>query len=77
MHRVTLTMELSGADAYVAVEQALSAMANVTLARLADHQISVTIETDDPDLVDIVREIAWEYDPAAVQHSLSLADVTA
>ena len=76
MHRVTLTMELSSADAYVAVEQALSAMANVTLVRLPDHQISVTIETDDPDLVDIVREIAWEYDPAAVQQSLELATVS-
>ncbi len=76
MHRVTLTMELSGDNAYVAVEQALSAMANVTLARLPEHQITVTIETDDPDLVDIVREIAWEYDPAAVQQSLELADVS-
>lgn len=76
MHRVTLTMELSGDDAYFAVEQALSAIANVTLTRLPEHQISVTIETDDPDLVDIVREIAWEYDPAAVQHSLELADVS-
>lgn len=76
MHRVTLTMELSGDDAYFAVEQALSAMANVTVARLPERQISVTIETDDPDLVDIVREIAWEYDPAAVQQSLELADVS-
>lgn len=76
MHRVTLTMELSGDNAYVAVEQALGAMANVSLARLPEHKISVTIETDDPDLVDIVREIAWEYDPAAVQHSLELADVS-
>ncbi len=76
MHRVTLTMELSGEDAYVAVEQALSAMDSVTLARLPQHQILVTIDTDDPDLVDIVREIAWEYDPAAVQQSLHLADVS-
>lgn len=76
MHQVTLTMELSSDDAYVAVEQALSAMTNVTLERLPQRQMDVTIETDDPDLVDIVREIAWEYDPAAVQHSLSLADVS-
>lgn len=76
MHRVTLTMELSSPDAYVAVEQALSAMDNVTLARLQGRQISVTIETDDPDQVDIVREIAWEYDPAAVQQSLELATVS-
>ncbi len=76
MHRVTLTMELSSDDAYTAVEQALSVMANVSLVQLAGRKIDVTIDTDDPDLVDIVREIAWEYDPAAVQHSLSLADVT-
>ncbi len=76
MHRVTLTMELSGEDAYTAVEQALSAMDNVTIARLPQRQILVTIDTDDPDLVDIVREIAWEYDPTAVQQSLHLADVS-
>ena len=76
MHRVTLTMELSSDGAYIAVEQALSAMANVSLARHAGCEIDVMIDTDDPDLVEIVREIAWEYDPAAVQHSLSLADVS-
>jgi adenosine deaminase len=69
-------MELSSEDAYFAVEQALSAIENVTFKRLPKHQINVTIQTDDPDLVDIVREIAWEYDPAAVQHSLLLADVS-
>jgi hypothetical protein len=71
-------MELSSDDAYVSVQQALDAMPNVTLTRVAgDHRphISVTIDTDDPDLVDIVREIAWEYDPTAVQHSLQLAEV--
>ena len=76
MHRVTLTMELSGDDAYTAVEQALTAMAHVSLKRLPGRKIDVTIETDDPDLVDIVREITWEYDPAAIQHSLLLADVS-
>ena len=76
MHRVTLTMELSSAEAYVAVEQALGAMADVTLERLPDHHLNVTIETDDPDLVDIAREITWEYDPTAVQHSLVLAYVS-
>lgn len=75
MHRVTLTMELSSDDAFTAVELALTAMTNVSLKRLPGRKIDVTMETDDPDLVDIVREIAWEYDPAAVQHSLSLADV--
>lgn len=79
MHRVTLSMELSSNDAYVSVAQALDAMANVTLTRAAGDSgphITVTIDTDDPDLVDIVREIAWEYDPAAVQHSLRLAEVS-
>lgn len=79
MHRVTLGMELSSDDAYVSVEQALAAMPNVTLGRTTGERgpnITVTIETDDPDLVDIVREIAWEYDPTAVQHSLQLAEVS-
>ncbi|MCW2800231.1 MAG: hypothetical protein JWQ70_1703 [Aeromicrobium sp.] len=79
MHRVTLDMELSSEDAYVSVEQALAEMPNVALTRVAGDRgphISVTIDTDDPDLVDIVREIAWEYDPTAVQHSLQLAEVS-
>ncbi|MEO6605746.1 MAG: hypothetical protein ABIN55_09040 [Aeromicrobium sp.] len=73
---MTLTMELSSDDAFTAVELALTAMANVSLKRLPGRNVDVRIDTDDPDLVDIVREIAWEYDPAAVQHSLSLADVS-
>jgi hypothetical protein len=76
MHRVTLTMELSSKDAFTNVEHALSAIAHVTLERLPKKHIQMTIETDDPDLVDIVREIAWEYDPAAIQQSLMLADVS-
>lgn len=79
MHRVTLGMELSSDDAYFNVEQALETIPNVTLTRTPGERgphITVTIDTDDPDLVDIVREIAWEYDPTAVQHSLQLADVS-
>ncbi len=75
MHRVTLTMELSSDDAYFAVEQALSVLPEVTIERLPRQRIDVTIETDDPDLVDIVRELAWEYDPSATQHSLQLASI--
>ncbi|WP_344771523.1 hypothetical protein [Aeromicrobium panaciterrae] len=73
---MTLMLELSSDDAYISVEPALSVLREVTLERLPGHQLSVTIETDDPDLVDIVRELAWEYDPTAVQHSLQLADVS-
>ncbi len=76
MHRVTLMFELSSDDAYISVEPALSVLSEVTLERLPNHQLNVTIETDDPDVVDIVRELAWEYDPEAVQHSLQLADVS-
>jgi hypothetical protein len=80
MHRVTLGMELSSDDAYVYVEQALATIPNVTLTRTTGesepNNILVTIDTDDPDLVDIVREIAWEYDPTAVQHSLQLTEVS-
>lgn len=76
MHRVTLMLELSSDDAYISVEPALSVLSEVSLQRLPDRQLNVTIETDDPDVVDIVRELAWEYDPGAVQHSLQLADVS-
>ncbi len=80
MHRVTLDMELSSGEAYDNVEQALLTLPNVTLKRTevgdGGPHLTVTIETDDPDLVDIVREIAWEYDPTAVQHSLRLAEVS-
>ena len=76
MHRVTLTMELSSDEAYFAVEQALSVLAEVTLERLPQQHLYVMIETDDPDLVDIVRELAWEYDPSAIQQSLQLATVS-
>lgn len=79
MHRVTLDMELSSDDACLSVEQALQTMAHVNLRRVAGDRgphLTVTIDTDDPDLVDIVREIAWEYDPTAVQHSLVFAQLS-
>ena len=79
MHRVILDMELSSDDACVSVQHALDAMPRVSLERRGGERgphLTVTIDTDDPDLVDIVREIAWEYDPAAVQHSLLLAEVS-
>lgn len=69
-------LELSSDEAYLSVEPALSVLSEVSLERLPDHRLIVTIETDDPDVVDIVRELAWEYDPTAVQHSLQLADVS-
>lgn len=78
MHQVVLNMEMSSSDAYAVVTDALRAIPQVTLESPPWSQgchLTVTIETDDPDVVDIVREVAWEYDPAAVQHSLHLADV--
>jgi hypothetical protein len=77
MQRVVLNMELSSADAFAIVEDALRSMSNVTLESPPWSQgrhLTVNIDTDDPDVVEIVREITWEYDPEAVQHSLHLAD---
>jgi len=78
MHRVTLDMELSCDDAFASVEQALGGMLGVHLSRHPSDRgsrIMIAIDSDDLDVVDIVREIAWEYDPKAVQHSAILSQV--
>ena len=79
MHQVVIDMEMSSVAALTTVAAALSSMDHVTLENPASTQgchLLVVIQTDDPDMVDIVREIAWEYDPGAVQHSLHLAEVS-
>ena len=38
-----------------------------------DRHLVVVIETDDPDVIDIVREITWQFDALAIQHSVHLA----
>lgn len=75
MHRVTLDMQMSSDDAFNTVVNALGAMPDVGLdapSSTADRHLMVTIQTDDPDVVEIVREITWQFDPLAIQHSLHL-----
>ncbi len=75
MHRITVDMQMSSDDALATVVAALRAMPDVTLsepARPAERHLLVIVESDDPDAVDIAREIAWQFDPLAIQHSLHL-----
>jgi hypothetical protein len=77
MHRIVLNMEMSSVEAFDIVSEALRSMANVTLESPPWSQgrhLTVTMDSDDPDVIDIVREITWEYDPDAVQHSVHLAN---
>jgi hypothetical protein len=76
MHRVVLNMQMSSDEAYATVRTALGAIPDITIdAPGWDHNrhLVVTIESDDPDAVDIVREITWQFDALAIQHSLHLA----
>lgn len=75
MHQVTLDMQMSSDDAFATVVMALDAIPHVGLdspSWIAERHLMVTIQTDDPDVVDIVREITWQFDPLAIQHSLHL-----
>ncbi|MBC7630069.1 hypothetical protein [Aeromicrobium sp.] len=79
MHQVVINIEMSSVTAHATVVAALSSMDHVTLqdpVGMQECHLTVVIQTDDPDVVDIVREIAWEHDPRAVQHSLHLAEVS-
>lgn len=75
MHQVTLDMQMSSDDAFDTVVTALHAIPDVGLdtpSWIEERHLMVTIHTDDPDVVDIVREITWQFDPLAIQHSLHL-----
>lgn len=75
MHQVTLDMQMSSDDAFATVITALDALPDVGLGTpspRAERHLMVTINTDDPDVVEIVREITWQFDPLAIQHSLHL-----
>lgn len=77
MHRVVLNMQMSSADAFSTVSLALGAIPDITVDAPGwnnNRHLVVTIESDDPDVVDIVREITWQFDALAIQHSLHLAD---
>ena len=77
MHRVVLNMQMSSDDAITTVSTALGAIPDITIDapdRYNNRHLVVTIETEDPDVIDIVREITWQFDALAIQHSLHLAD---
>ena len=75
MQRVTLDLQMSSDDALATVRTALHAIPGVTFGTpepVGDRHLAVTVVTDDPDLVEIVREITWQFDPLAIQHSVQL-----
>jgi hypothetical protein len=78
VHRVVLTLHMSSDAAFSTVRTALGAIPDITLESPTwgdSRHLVVAIETDDPDIVDIVREITWQFDALAIQHSSHLADV--
>jgi hypothetical protein len=78
VHRVVLTLQMSSDAAFSTVRTALGAIPDITLEAPAwgdSRQLVIAIETDDPDIVDIVREITWQFDALAIQRSSHLADV--
>ena len=77
MHRAVLNMQMSSDEAFHTVALALGALPDLTIDAPGwnnNRHLVVTIETDDPDIIDIVREVAWQFDALAIQHSLHLAD---
>jgi len=79
MTTVTLVMQMSSDDALATVVTALHAMPDVSLGApgwTTHRQLVITISTVDPDTVDIVREIIWQFDPLAMQHSVDLYDAS-
>lgn len=70
METVTLVMQMSTDDGWATVVTALQEMPGVELRSAApttSRELHITVGTDDPDLVDIVREIVWQFDELATQ----------
>ena len=75
MQTVTLVMQMSSEEALVTVVTALHAMPTVYVVAPAwstHRQLVITVETSDPDMLDIVREIVWQFDGLAIQQSVLL-----
>ncbi len=75
MQTVTIVMQMSSDDALATVVTALHEMPAVfvgTPGRSVFRQLVITIETNDPDMIDIVREIVWQFDGLAIQQSVLL-----
>lgn len=79
MPRVTLDLQMSSDDALTTVVTALQAIPDVTVSAgtlIGERHVTVTVQSDDPDAVEIVREITWQFDPLAIQHSLLLDEAS-
>ena len=75
MDAVTLVMQMSCPDALATVVTALREMPGVVV-RTSDatdrRELLITVSSDDADLVDIVREIVWQFDELATQRAAYL-----
>lgn len=79
MHRVGLDMELGSVEMVSVVAAGLDGMDGVRVLRklsLGERRVQVIISTDDPDDVEIARELAWQIDPTAIQHAVLLWEDT-
>lgn len=75
MHRIRLDMEMSSMEHIHAASTGVSTLLDVRLLHrpvLGPTRVEVIIATDDPDDVEIAREIVWQFDAGAVQHALTL-----
>ena len=70
MQNSVLHLQMSSDDAFAIVAMALDTMSDVQVEVPrwdAERMLQVTVEAEDPDVVDIVRALTWEFDPLAVQ----------
>ena len=75
MHQVRIEMEFSTGRRLAEVAAALRDLEGVRLLRtprLGETVALVTVDSTDPDYVEIVRELCWEFDPAAVQRAIEV-----
>ena len=76
MCQVTLGMELSSGPVVPLVAAAVTSIDGARLMRVpavAPLFVEIRVDTEDPDVVDIVRELCWDVDPRAAQQGVSVA----
>lgn len=75
MDAVTLVMQMSCPNALATVVTALREMPGVVVRNTGGtdrRELLITVSSDDADLVDIVREIVWQFDELATQRAAYL-----
>lgn len=75
MCQVTLGMELSSGPVVPLVAAAVTSVDGARLMRvpaIAPLFVEITITTEDPDVVEIVRDLCWDVDPDAAQQGVSV-----